>query len=91
MTQPSVGSTPRAKNPVAAHPFTSALITLLILASICCTLFVPIYARETPKLGPWPFFYWYLILYMPAVGIAMWVVVLLQKRLAAPAAGEGSK
>lgn len=91
MTQPSVGSAPRAKSPVAAHPFTSALITLLILASICCTLFVPIYAREGPKLGPWPFFYWYLILYMPAVGIAMWIVVLLQKRLAVPAAGEGSK
>jgi hypothetical protein len=87
MTQPLDPSAPPARSPVAAHPFTSALITLIILACICCTLFVPIYARSTPKLGPWPFFYWYLILYMPVVGVALWIVTLLQKRLK-PAGGS---
>ena len=88
MTQPSVAPPAPARNPVAAHPFTSALIGLLILACVCGTLFVPIYARETPKLGPWPFFYWYLILYMPAVGIVLWIVTLLQRRLTPTVAEE---
>jgi hypothetical protein len=87
MTQPSVESAPRAKSPVAAHPYTSALITLIILACIFCTAIVPIYARTSPKLGPWPFFYWYLLLYMPVVAVALWIVTLLQKRLK-PAGGS---
>jgi len=87
MTQPPVGPAYQVKSPVAAHPFTSALITLIILACILCSAIVPIYARTTPKLGPWPFFYWYLILYMPVVGVALWIVTLLQKRLK-PAGGS---
>jgi hypothetical protein len=87
MTQPSVAPPRQAKSPVAAHPFISALITLLILACILCTAIVPIYARETPKIGPWPFFYWYLILYMPVVAVVLWIVTLLQKRLK-PAGGS---
>lgn len=77
MTEPSVPP----KNPVAAHPFISAVIALLVLASICCTLFVPIYASATPKVGDFPFFYFYLLAYMPVVGIVLWIVGLLQKRL----------
>jgi hypothetical protein len=57
------------------------------LACILCTAIVPIYARETPKIGPWPFFYWYLILYMPVVAVVLWIVTLLQKRLK-PAGGS---
>jgi len=33
------------RNPVAAHPITSAACGLLVAAAICCTLVVPIYAR----------------------------------------------
>jgi hypothetical protein len=87
MTQPSVAP----RNPVAAHPFTSALIALLLLASVCCTLFVPIYARTTPKVGDFPFFYFYLLAYMPLVAIALWIVSLLQKRLRVPSASEEPK
>jgi hypothetical protein len=87
MTQPPVAPSGQAKSPVAAHPYVSALITLLILACILCTAIVPIYARSTPKLGPWPFFYWYLLLYMPVVAVALWIVNLLQKRLK-PAGGS---
>jgi hypothetical protein len=82
MTQPSAQSTsPANHGPVAAHPFISALIALLVLACICCTLFVPIYARETPKVGAFPFFYFYLLAYMPVVGVVLWIVTQLQKRL----------
>jgi hypothetical protein len=79
----------QAKNPVAAHPITSAAIFVLVAASICCTLIVPIYAHITPKIGDWPFFYFYLLAYMPLVAIALWLATLLQRRLGTPAAGNG--
>ena len=77
----------QVKSPVAAHPITSAAIALLITASICGTLIVPIYARITPKIGDWPFFYFYLIAYIPVAAIILWVVALLQRRLQQPADG----
>jgi Na+/melibiose symporter-like transporter len=80
----------QAKNPVAAHPITSAAIFVLVAASILCTLIVPIYAHITPKIGDFPFFYFYLLAYMPAVAIALWLASLLQRRLAPPAGGSGS-
>jgi Protein of unknown function (DUF3311) len=42
---------------------------------------VPLYARATPKVGDFPFFYFYLLAYMPVVAIVCWVIVLLQKRV----------
>jgi Na+/melibiose symporter-like transporter len=80
----------QAKNPVAAHPITSAAIFVLVAASILCTLIVPIYAHITPKIGDFPFFYFYLLAYMPLVAIALWLAALLQRRLATPTAGNGS-
>ena len=77
----------RVKSPVAAHPITSAAIAVLITASICGTLIVPIYARITPKIGDWPFFYFYLIAYIPVAAIILWIVNLLQRRLQQPAGG----
>jgi Protein of unknown function (DUF3311) len=101
MTQPdATPSAPRGpqdpditaakKNPVAAHPVTSAFIGLLLAAAICGTLIVPIYARVTPKIGDFPFFYFYLLAYMPAVAIVLWVVSLLQRRLQLPTGAIGS-
>lgn len=58
-----------------------AAIAILILASICGTLITPLYARATPKVGDFPFFYFYLLVYMPALAIVLWLVYLLQKRL----------
>jgi Protein of unknown function (DUF3311) len=79
----------QGKSPVAAHPITSAVIGLLVTAAICCTLIVPIYARITPKVGDWPFFYFYLLAYMPLVALTLWVVNLLQRRLRPPADSAG--
>jgi Protein of unknown function (DUF3311) len=99
MNQPSATpSTPRgpqdpalnqAKNPVAAHPITSAAIFVLVAGAICGTLIVPIYAHVTPKIGDFPFFYFYLLAYMPVVAIALWLASLLQRRLATPAGSGG--
>jgi len=36
----------------------SAGIAILIAADIFFALYTPIYARLTPKLGDFPFFYW---------------------------------
>jgi hypothetical protein len=90
MTEPPVqsGSPRRASpSPVAAHPVTSAVIAILVIASIFFSLYVPLYASATPKVGDFPFFYFYLIIYMPAVAIVLWIVITLQKRLRRPAAG----
>jgi hypothetical protein len=59
---------------------------------IACTLIVPIYARITPRVGDFPFFYFYLLAYMPVVAIALWVVNALQRRLASQdsASSQGS-
>jgi hypothetical protein len=78
-----------AKNPVAAHPVTSAAIGLLVAVAICGTLIVPIYAHITPKIGDFPFFYFYLLAYMPFVAIVLWVAGLLQRRLQPPASAGG--
>jgi hypothetical protein len=84
---------PKAANPVAAHPVTSAVIAVLVLADIVFALYVPLYARATPKVGDFPFFYFYLLIYMPVTGIVMWIVYLLQRRLRPDEASraEGSR
>ena len=69
------------KHPIAAHPVSAAIIAILVTASILCTLVVPIYARKTPMIGDWPFFYFYLLVYMPPVAIALWICTLLQRRM----------
>lgn len=81
MTQPGV----RPRSPVAAHPITSAVIAVLVVATIFFSLYVPIYARLTPKVGDFPFFYFYLLIFMPITSLALWIATQLQKRLAAPA------
>jgi hypothetical protein len=77
------------KNPIFAHPIYSAIIAILVTGSILCTLIVPIYASTTPKVGDWPFFYFYLLASIPFVVIALYVTVLLQRRL--KSAGKASE
>lgn len=78
MTQPTSRS---SKSPIAAHPVVSATIAILVAASIFFSLYVPLYASATPKVGNFPFFYFYLIVYMPAVGIVLGIVIWLQSWL----------
>ena len=76
MAQPPV----KARNPVAAHPVTSAVIAILTIAAVFFAVYVPLFARITPKVGDFPFFYFYLLIYMPVVAIVCWVIITLQKR-----------
>jgi len=84
----TTGAPPEARrNPLSTHPIISLLIGLLLLASIFFALYVPLYGRLTPKVGDWPFFYFYLLAYMPLVALVLWVVTLLQRRLDTPKGG----
>jgi hypothetical protein len=80
MTQPAV----KSRGPISAHPVRAALIAVLLAALIACTLFVTIYDSATPKVGDFPFFYFYLLVYFPVMAIVLWVVVQLQKGLRTP-------
>lgn len=82
------GSGGARRHPVAAHPFTAAVVALILIGTIFFTVWTPIYATQTPKIGSWPFFYFYLIAYMPVVAIALWITMLLQRRLL-PRDGKG--
>ena len=92
MTQPSdtPNTSGRSRSAVAAHPVTSAIIAILILASVFFALWVPLYASVTPKVGDFPFFYAYLLIYMPVLGIVMWIVITLQRRLRPRAPEDGA-
>jgi drug/metabolite transporter (DMT)-like permease len=78
MTQ---ATSPPRRSVIAAHPLLSAGIAILIAADIFFALYTPIYARLTPKLGDFPFFYWYLLIFMPVTSVALWLATLLQRRL----------
>ena len=86
MAQPTPQPTQMRRNPVIA-----AAITVLVLVAIVGTLVVPIYASATPKVGAFPFFYAWLILWMPAVAILLWIAFLLGKRLTPRDSSEETK
>jgi len=81
MTQ---ATAPRSRSAIAAHPVISAAIAILVGANIFFSLYTPLYARLTPKLGDFPFFYWYLLIFMPITSLALWLTTMLQKRLVTP-------
>jgi drug/metabolite transporter (DMT)-like permease len=83
-------ATTRSRSAIAAHPIISAAIAILVVADIFFALYTPLYSRLTPKLGDFPFFYWYLLIYMPVTSLVLWIVLQLQKRLGTPdVEGEG--
>ena len=52
-------------------------VSILLIIAVAGTLVVPIYARSAPKLGAFPFFYWYQLLWVPLVGILSGIAYLL--------------
>jgi hypothetical protein len=67
------------------------MISLLIIVAIGGALVVPIYNRLTPNVGGFPFFYFYLIVYMPFVAIVLGIVIRLQKRLGTDSTDAGGE
>ena len=70
------------------RPFIRGIVTCVLLVAIGGALVVPIYARSLPKLGPFPFFYWYQLLWVPVVAVACWLCYILLRTK--PAAQDGA-
>lgn len=58
------------------------LVTILLLVAVLGTLIVPIYTRSAPKLGSFPFFYWYQLLWVPVVALLTTTCYLITTRVA---------
>ena len=71
----------KSRGPIAAHPLTSAVIAILTVAVVFFAIYVPLFARVTPKVGDFPFFYFYLLIYMPVVSVVCWIIIVLRKRV----------
>ena len=73
-----------------AHSRKSAAIwtavTLLLAIAILGTLWIPLYARSSPRLGPFPFFYWFQLIWVPlSATLCRICYLLLRVRPAGPA------
>ena len=80
-------SKPRDKSPM-----TWLVVTILLLSAVGAALWVPLYARAQPKLGAFPFFYWYQLVLVPVVAIASWVSYLMLRpapRAKPPTSSDG--
>ena len=71
----------KSRGPISAHPVISAVITILTIAVVFFAVYVPLYARITPKVGDFPFFYFYLLIYMPVVSVVCWIIIVLRGRV----------
>ena len=59
------------------RPAVWAVVAVLLAIGVAGTLAVPLYARTGPRLGPFPFFYWYQLAWIPIVAILATVSYLL--------------
>jgi Protein of unknown function (DUF3311) len=70
-------------------PATRGAVAVLLVVAIMGTLWVPIYARSMPELGPFPFFYWYQLIWVPLTAVILWICYLLLRTKPTPGAGPG--
>jgi hypothetical protein len=63
--------------PSRKSPATLGGVAVLLIVAIIGTLWVPIYARSMPKLGDFPFFYWYQLIWVPLTAAILWICYLL--------------
>jgi Protein of unknown function (DUF3311) len=81
--------------PSGKSPATWGAVTILLVVAIAGTLWVPIYARYLPKLGNFPFFYWYQLIWVPTTAVLCWICYLLLRnkpaRAARPRHGKGRR
>ena len=61
----------------AKSPVVKAVVAVLLAVAIIGALWVPIYAHTEPKLGAFPFFYWYQLILVPVTAILCWISYLL--------------
>ena len=84
MTQPASPGRGPVRRPAAR-----AAVAVLLAVALIGTLWVPLYARSRPQLGPFPFFYWYQLIWIPLTAAILWICYLLLRTKPAPDAGPG--
>jgi hypothetical protein len=88
MTEPAVpGQSPAASRKSPAVRMTAAILLIIAIGG---SLWVPIYARPTPKLGGVPFFYWFQLVWVPVAAVLCWICYELLKTRPAPDADPGN-
>ena len=76
--------------PPRKSPAARVTAAILLIISVGGSLWVPIYARSAPKLGAFPFFYWFQLIWVPVVAILCWICYELLKTRPAPDARSGN-
>ena len=76
-------------------PAIKVTVMVMLAVAIGGALWVPIYAHLQPKLGDFPFFYWYQLILVPVTSVLCWICYLLlrtrQTRRAKPRRGAPSR
>ena len=70
-------------------PATWGTVMVLLTVAIMGTLWVPLYPRSLSKLGPFPFFCWYQLIWVPTTALLCWICYVLLRTKAIRAAGRG--
>ena len=58
-------------------PAIKAAAAVMLAVAVVGALWVPIYAHTEPKLGAFPFFYWYQLILVPVTAMLCWISYLL--------------
>ena len=61
----------------AKRPAVKIAVAVMLAVAVLGALWVPIYAHSLPKLGAFPFFYWYQLILVPVTAILCWISYLL--------------
>jgi uncharacterized membrane protein len=61
----------------AQNPANAVIAGVLLLIVVIGAFWVPIYARSAPKLGDFPFFYWFQLIWMPVTMVFCYLAYLL--------------
>jgi amino acid permease len=75
-------------HPRTRSPLGTVTAAILLLIAVIGAFWVPFYARSTPKLGDFPFFYWFQLIWMPVVMVLCYLAYLLMRTTPAAAAGN---
>ena len=77
------------------RPAVKIAVAVMLTVAFAGALWVPIYAHLLPKLGDFPFFYWYQLILVPVTAILCWISYLLLRtkpaRKTGPRAREGAR
>jgi hypothetical protein len=73
------------------RPAVWAVAGVLLAIGVAGPIAVPLYARTGPRLGAFPFFYWYQLIWVPIDALLVSAAYLLTRKPALPAAPEGER